>query len=108
MKFFLRAVESRAVARRLLLRELAEFYRSTRERFEEASESGTILRAVDLVFERLILTARMVEEELQVSGPYSYRIIQRLEEYGLIQKSTRYTRPQMYISSSLFEFWDKA
>lgn len=106
--FFLSAIIRRATMRRIFLRQLADLYLDVRKKLESASESGTVLRAVDLVFERIVVTAKTIEEKLEISAPYSYKIIRRLEKHGLLKRSRRHSWPQLYNSPSLLEFWQKA
>lgn|GEM_PF-6510586 len=107
ISFFLRAVATQASERRRILLELADFYRQTRDDLERAGVSANTLRAVDTIFEKVVVTASDIRKALNVSAPSSYAILRRLIEAGLVQESPRKSWPQLYTCKQLLDFWQK-
>jgi Fic family protein len=113
--FFLDAVDKQARTRFEALCRLSTLYETTIEQLRQKSASALDLKAVDIVFERLFVTAPIIQQCLSahesdgISAPTSYNIIERLIKIGFLSeklKNGKRSRPAKYHSPQLDEFWD--
>ena len=96
LSFFLRGVATQsrdAIARARLLQALQQAYR---ERFQSERATSRLLRVVDLLFARPILTTRQVEAALDVNFPTAQRYVNQLVEAGLLRETTGKARNRVY------------
>jgi cell filamentation protein, protein adenylyltransferase len=94
--FFLRGVENQsrdAVYRAGRLQALREEYRA---RFQAARAAARLLRLVDLLFARPVLTVRQVEHALEVDFAAAQRYVRQLEQAGLLREITGHARNRVY------------
>ncbi len=112
VEFFLAAVSRQAQSRFEALGHLSKLYDDTRKMLEDRRASILDIKTVDIIFERLYITAKSLREHLEdkcgdkISRPTSYHIIERLTEMGFLRQATRRKRPATYYSPQLLEFWD--
>ena len=103
--FFVRAVRHQAeesVLRSTELRELQHHYEA-----EYGGQARADARLACLLFEQPYLTAALVEERLDVSGPTAYRAIDQLVADGLLEETTGNERNREYRAREIFEILEK-
>ena len=103
--FFVRAVRHQAeesVLRSTELRELQRRYEA-----EYGGQARADARLACLLFEQPYLTAALVEERLDVSGPTAYRAIDQLVADGLLEETTGNERNREYRAREIFEILEK-
>jgi Fic family protein len=112
VSYFLNAVWKQAEGRYSAIHRLSSLYETTLEQLKGKSVSVLDLKAVDIVFERLSITANGLREHVTrksgegISLPTSYNIIKRLMKIGFLHEAPKKKRPKLYYSPRLKEFWD--
>ncbi len=99
--FFLRGVltEARDAVRRAgTLFDLREAYR---ERFRREGGSANLLAAVEHLFARPVTDIRELEESLAVSFEAARRLVNRLEEEGVLEEITGRRRNRVYAAQEI-------
>lgn len=112
VSYFLDAVWKQAEDRYSAIHRLSSLYDTTLEQLRGKSVSVLDLKAVDVVFEKLYVTASRLRECLyqksgeEVSPPTSYQILKRLIAIGFLKEAPRKKRPKYFYAPKLMEFWD--
>jgi Fic family protein len=94
LRFFLRGIERQstdAVRRAERLVDLREAYR---QRVLATARSGRVIELVDLAFELPVLTARVVEERLDVSRPTALAVLARAADLEILTEQPAGPRGQ--------------
>ncbi len=103
LAFFLRGVASQsldAVARSRRLQDLREQYR---RRFQTTRASARLLKAVDFLFARPVLTVRQLSEVLGIPRDAAHRYVNRLGEAGILREMTGRGRNRLYAADEVIE-----
>ncbi|WP_207589672.1 Fic/DOC family N-terminal domain-containing protein [Halomontanus rarus] len=103
--FFVAGIRHQAEETLLRSRELYELQRE----YEAEYGHGTAAyaRLACTLFEQPYLTAAVVEELLEVTGPTAYRAIDRLEAAGLLEETTGKERNREYRAREIFEILER-
>lgn len=88
------SIQSQETAARILrIQALRDQYR---QRLQSQRGAGRLLQALDILFERPILTVRQMQAELQSQYPMAQRIIDRLIAEGIVREVTGRARNRLY------------
>lgn len=74
---------------------------------EYGGHTAAYARLACRLFDQPYLTARVVKELLDVTGPTAYRAIDRLEEEGLLEETTGNERNREYRAREIFEILER-
>jgi Fic family protein len=75
---------------------LGQLREAFRERLNAEWAAGRLLQALDVVFERPILTIRQLEAALGVPYRTAQRYIKKLEEAGILREASGQARNRLY------------
>lgn len=105
--FFLRAVavQSRAAVARG--DELLGLQTTLRERVQKISNSATMLKLIDLLFEHPAVTNRGVSKALGVSFPAIQNNLDKLVRNGILSEATGKSRNRIYIAQEIIDVIEK-
>ncbi|WP_276253271.1 Fic family protein [Halomontanus rarus] len=103
--FFVTGIRHQAEETLLRSRELYELQREYEA--EYGDDAAAYARLACTLFERPYLTAAVVEELLDVTGPTAYRAIDRLEAAGLLEETTGKERNREYRAREIFEILER-
>lgn len=108
LAFFLEGVrtEARDVAERA--RRLLDLWREWRERYGRKGGSAHILGLLDLLFERPVLTVPLVKDRLGITHAWANRLVQRLEEDGILTPVSERKRNRLYAAKEILEILEEA
>jgi len=96
LAFFLDGVTMQAQDAAVRARRLQDLREQYRRRFDTARAAARLLRLVDLLFERPVLTMPQVAEALGVNYASAGRYINQLEAAGLLREITGQARNRVY------------
>lgn len=94
--FFLQGVVAQsqdAIARARALQALRSEYRRL---FQTERAAARLLQVVDLLFDRPILTANQIKDQLEVDFSTAQRYVDRLEQTGILEEITGQARNRIY------------
>ena len=108
LAFFLEGVrtEAKDVAERA--RRLLDLWREWRERYGRKGGSAHILGLLDLLFERPVLTVPLVKDRLGITHAWANRLVQRLEEDGILTPVSERKRNRLYAAKEILEILEEA
>lgn len=108
LAFFLEGVrtEAKDVAERA--RRLLDLWREWRERYGRKGGSAHILGLLDLLFERPVLTVPLVKDRLGITHAWANRLVQRLEEDGILTPVSERKRNRLYAAKAILEILEEA
>lgn len=108
LAFFLEGVrtEAKDVAERA--RRLLDLWREWRERYGRKGGSAHILGLLDLLFERPVLTVPLVKDRLEITHAWANRLVQRLEEDGILTPVSERKRNRLYAAKAILEILEEA
>ncbi len=108
LAFFLEGVrtEAKDVAERA--RRLLDLWREWRERYGRKGGSAHILGLLDLLFERPVLTVPLVKNRLGITHAWANRLVQRLEEDGILTPVSERKRNRLYAAKEILETLEEA
>ena len=97
LKFFLRGVAEVSESATITAREILKLRETARQQ-AQASPGGANYgqRLVDYLFERPVLTVRMVEQALECSFAKANNLVQSFAELGLLEETTGWQRNRRY------------
>lgn len=105
--FFLRGVADVAHAAIETARRIIALHTEKRRVLEaEGKASGNLLRALDTLFERPIVTVRLVEERLDVTFATANKIIERLVAANVLRERTGYARNRVFTFAPYLVLFD--
>jgi Fic family protein len=98
LAFFLRGVREVAAEAAQRARSIIELRERSRAVVQEKGgrQSGTLLRAIDSLFEHPLATANTLSKELDVSFATANTTAQKLSELGLLREETGYRRNRRF------------
>ena len=102
LKYFLKGVAEQAVDALLRTRRVRELHEKYRELLQGRRESGNTLRLLDQLFMSVVITAPLAALSLDVTPAGSRRILERLEEAGVVDVIEG-SRPRIYVARKLLE-----
>jgi len=105
IEFFVTGVRHQAEESLLRSQELRDLQRQYEEQY--GAQTRTDARLACHLFEQPYLTARLVEDLLDVSGPTAYRAIDRLVDDGVLEETTGRERNREYRAKEIFEILEK-
>jgi Fic family protein len=95
--FFLQGVEEVATEANLTAKKILALREQHRNMLaEEGRASGNLLRALDILFERPLLTPRHLERQLDVSFVTANKIITRMRALGILDEITGHKRNRQF------------
>jgi Fic family protein len=103
LRFFLQGVSTEAldaVARIERLQALRDEYRT---RLQTERSARRLMQALDVLFERPILTIRQMEEALKAPYRTAQRCIERFEELGFLRETTGRARNRVYRANTILQ-----
>jgi Fic family protein len=103
LSFFLQGVTSQARDALARVRQMQDLRERYRERFQTLRASARLLKAVDLLFTRPILTTGQVGEALDVTAPTAQGYVDRLGEAGILREITGQARNRVYRADDVLE-----
>lgn len=106
LRYFAKGVaeQSRdAAARARWLSDLRESYR---QEIQTERSSARLLRLVDVLFERPVLTVTQVSSELDVDFGTASRYVKRLEERGVLREVSGRSRNRIYVADEVLRVVD--
>ena len=108
LAFFLEGVrtEAKDVAERA--RRLLDLWREWRERYGRKGGGAHILGLLDLLFERPVLTVPLVKDRLGITHAWANRLVQRLEEDGILTPVSERKRNRLYAAKEILEILEEA
>jgi len=98
--------EAKDVAERA--RRLLDLWREWRERYGRKGGSAHILGLLDLLFERPVLTVPLVKDRLGITHAWANRLVQRLEEDGILTPVSERKRNRLYAAKEILEILEEA
>lgn len=106
LTFFLRGVaqEANDAARRAQL--LFDQHEAWRQQYQRENASANLLATLDQLIARPVTTARRTEEALQVTNRSAQKIIDRLEQGGVLTEMTGRARNRVYFAQRVLEIID--
>lgn len=109
LAFFLRGVQEVAAEAARRARSIIELRERARVLARERGgrQSGTLVRAIEDLFERPLVTANTVSERLEVSFPTANAVVQKLCELGLLREETGYRRNRRFRFAPYLELFDE-
>ncbi len=106
--FFLEGVRTEAKDVVDRARKLLDLWREWRERYGRQGGSAHIMGLLDLLFERPVLTVPLVKDRLGITHAWANRLVQRLEEDGILTPITERKRNRLYAAQEILEILEKA
>lgn len=101
--FFLQGIVEQAQDTTQKLKELQDLQHFWRQFLADHPSAGTLLRVVDLLFKRPILTAADVQEELKITHRTANRVLQELTQLSIVREITGRQRGRLYEAMSIFK-----
>ena len=101
LRFFLQGVASQsldAVVRAERLQTLRETYR---HQLQQQRASAKLLQAIDLLFERPVVTVQHLETELKVSFATAGKYVSRLQAQGILREITGQARNRVFLAEAI-------
>lgn len=109
LAFFLRGVKEVADEANQTAKKILELRKNHLEVVsKEGKASGNLMRALDLLFERPIVTAQVVMRGLDVSSPTANGIVNRLCELGIVKELTGYKRNRKFAYTHYLDLFSEA
>jgi Fic family protein len=105
VEFFVTGVRHQAeesLIRSRALRDLQQQYETT-----YGNESGAAARLACKLFEQPYVTASLVTDLIDVTGPTAYRALNQLEAEGVLEEQTGQERNREYRAAEIFEILEK-
>lgn len=102
LQYFLKGVAEQAEDALLRTRRVRELHEKYRELLQNRRESGNTLNLLDQLFMRVFITAPSAARVLDVTPAGSRRILERLEDAGIVN-AIEETRPRIYVARELLE-----
>jgi Fic family protein len=104
LMFFLEAVRDQAEDSHRRVRQILALQSEYRKRTEKlGTAQAAALRTVDLIMERVAVTAPDVARRTKMAYPTARATLDRLTELGIMVPSSRYTRPQLWVAEELLQ-----
>jgi len=103
--FFIRGIRHQAEESVLRSAELRDLQQRYEEQYGDYARADARLACA--LFEQPYLTASLVEELLDVSGPTAYRAIEQLVTDGVLEETTGNERNREYRATEIFEILEK-
>jgi len=86
------------------VRELQDAYN---KKCQQARSSALLLRIVDSIFEKLVITVPYVQELTDTSYTAAMNNVSKLVEYGILEETNISRRPKYYIASELTRLFER-
>ena len=102
LKYFLKGFAEQAVDALLRTRRVRELHEKYRQLLQDRRESGNTLSLLDQLFMRAFITAPLAARVLNVTPAGSRRILERLEDAGIVNAIDD-TRPRIYVARELLK-----
>lgn len=106
LKFFLRGVAQEANDAALRAQRLFDQHEAWRQRYQREGASANLLTTLDQLIARPITTARRTEEALGVTNRSAQKIIDRLEQDGVLTEITGRARNRVYLAKPVLNIID--
>jgi len=103
LKFFLRGVAHEANDAALRAQRLFDQHEAWRQRYQQEGASANLLTTLDQLIARPVTTARRTEEALGVTNRSAQKIIDRLEQDGVLTEVTGRARNRIYLAERVLE-----
>jgi Fic family protein len=101
--FFLEGVRSQSADAEERTVRLVELQASVRDELQQSRVTLTALRLADLLFASPYVTARLVQDRLDVKAPTAQAAIEALVELGHLREVTGRSRGRVYFANRVFE-----
>jgi Fic family protein len=105
--FFLRGVEVEAQDAALRAKRILDLREGYRERYQREAASANLLAALDQLFVRPITTISQLSTVLNMSFRGAAKIVERLEQDGLLEEATGRKRDRVYIARHILELLEQ-
>ena len=102
LQYFLKGVAEQAEDALLRTRRVKELHEKYRDLLQYRGESGNAFRLLDQLFMSAFTTAPLAARVLDVTPAGSRRILERLEDAGIVEVIED-TRPRIYVARELLE-----
>ena len=76
------------------------------KRCQQARSSALLIKIVDMLFERIVITIPMIRDETGISYTAAKNNVERLEEYGVPAKSPSIARPKFFFATELMKIFE--
>lgn len=104
--FFLRGVAQEANDAAVRAQKLFDQHEAWRKRYQQEGASANLLTTLDRLIAVPITTARRTEEALGVTNRSAQKIIDRLEQDGILSEMTGRTRNRVYMARRILDIAD--
>ncbi len=101
VRFFLRAVRAECEEATKRAERLQDLRETWRHHFERTRSSARLLRLIDSLFERPILTVPDAARTLNVTYMAAQRNVEKLVEAGILQEVARTSNPQFLVAQEI-------
>jgi Fic family protein len=105
--YFLDGVESQAIDAVQRIQRLIDLRENYRARFQSTRAGARLLRVIDYLFEKPILTNQHVSRLLDVHYPTAQRYIDQLETEGILYEITGMARNRVYRADEILDTIDE-
>ena len=106
VKFFLRGVAEVATEATATARRILQLREDHRERVAQQMSTPNALRLLELLYQRPIVTARLVQHELNVSPPTANSLVKGLLDIGLLAETTGQRRNRTFAYRSYLALFE--
>jgi Fic family protein len=108
LAFFLEGVRTEAKDVAARASRLLDLWREWRERYGRKGGSAHILRLLELLFERPVLTVPLVKDRLEITHAWANRLVQRLEKDGILTTISKRKRNRLYAAQEILKILEEA
>jgi len=106
IRFFLRGVAEVATEATATARRILQLREEHRECISQRIATPNALRLLELLYQRPIVTARLVQQELQVSSPTANSLVKNLFDVGVLTETTGQRRNRTFAYSSYLSLFE--
>lgn len=102
IRFFLMAVIEQARSYIDMIKKLDKLYNAYRDRAGALQVSINVVDALDIVFDEIYITRRMIADGLDVSDATAKNIVDKLVEIGILEYAETYKTRKVYLAREVF------
>lgn len=106
--FFLRGISSQSLDAIGRIERLGTLRAVYRDRLGSERAASRLLKTLDVLFERPILSIRQLQEALGVPYHTAQRYVKRLEEIGILKEITGQARNRLYRAEKILQMYESA
>lgn len=101
ISFFLRGVSEQSVAAFAEAQRLGTLEAVYKKRFDQPRVSAALLRAIESLFTRPVVTVKTLAKQLGLSGPAAQAIIEKLTKAEILQEVTGKAKNRIYVAQKI-------